>query len=81
MTLICLPTPGQLFTPTNHLSAFIVSDQFLGMVGGANIADQRKSHLQASTTGTVIVQLQGNPSWKFWNDVRTHSQSYIKMYN
>ena len=43
MTLICSPTPGQFFTPTNHHPAFIVSDQFLGMVGGANIADQRKS--------------------------------------
>ena len=21
------------------------------------------------------------PSWKFWNDIRIHSQSYIKMYN
>ena len=43
MTLICLPTPGQFFTPTNHHPAFIVSDWFLGMVGRANVADQRKS--------------------------------------
>ena len=42
MTLIHLLTPGQFFTPTNHHPAFIVSDQFLGMVGGANIADQGK---------------------------------------
>ena len=43
MTLIQVLTPGQFFTPTNHHPAFIVSDRFLGMVGGANIADQRKS--------------------------------------
>ena len=42
MTLICSPTPGQFFTPTNHHPAFTISGQFLGMVGRANIADQRK---------------------------------------
>ena len=42
MTLIHLPTPGQFFAPTNHHPAFIVSDQFLGVVGRANIANQRK---------------------------------------
>ena len=61
-TLIHSLTPGQLFTPTNHHPVFIVSDQFLGMVGRANIADQRKNHLQASTAGTLHMQLQGNPS-------------------
>ena len=35
--------PKLVFTPTNHHPVFIVSDQFLGMVGGANITDQRKS--------------------------------------
>ena len=33
----------QFFTPTNHQSVFIVSDQILGMVGRANSTDQRKS--------------------------------------
>ena len=42
MALNHLPSPGQFFTLTNHHPAFIVSDQFLGMVGEANIADQRK---------------------------------------
>ena len=35
--------PWSVFTSTNHHPAFIVSDQFLGMVGRANVADQRKS--------------------------------------
>ena len=43
MTLIHLPTPDQFFTPTNHHPVFIVSDRLLGMVGRANVADQRKS--------------------------------------
>ena len=42
MTLIHSLTSGQFFTPTNHHPAFTISDQFLGMVGGANVADQRK---------------------------------------
>ena len=42
MTLIQALTTGQFFTLTNYHPAFIVSDQFLGMVSGANIADQRK---------------------------------------
>ena len=42
MTLICWPTPGQFFTPTNHHPAFTNADWFLSMVGGAKGADQRK---------------------------------------
>ena len=30
------------FLPTNHHPVFIISDQILGMVGGANSTDQRK---------------------------------------
>ena len=65
MTLNCSPTPGQFFTPTNHHPAFTVSDRFLGMVGRANIADQRKNHLQAPTADTLHVQLQGKRSGIF----------------
>ena len=65
MTLICSPTPGQFFTPTNHHPAFTISERFLGMVGGANIAHQRKITLQAPTAGTLHMQLQGKHSGIF----------------
>ena len=41
----------------------------------------KENPLWVSTVGTLHVRLQEKPSWKFWNDIRTHSQSYIKMYN
>ena len=43
MSLIQCQSIGQFFTPTNHHPVFIVSDQMLDMVGGANSTDQRKS--------------------------------------
>ena len=78
MTLIHSPTPGQFFTPANHHPAFIVSDWFLGMVGGANIADQRKSTCRHQLLVLCTCRLQEKHSWIFWNNIRTHSPSYIK---
>ena len=80
MSLIHKPTPGQFFTPTNNHPAFTSADQFLGMVGGVNIADQRKITCRHQLLVLCTCSCRGKPSRIFWNNVRIHSQSYIKMY-
>ena len=80
MTLICSPTPGQFFY-TNQSPSSIHYLWSISRYGGqSQHCWSKENHLQAPTAGTLHMQLQGKHSWIFWNDIRTHSQSYIKMY-
>ena len=48
--------------------------------GQSQHCSSKENHLQAPTAGTLHMQLLGKHSGIVWNDRRTHSQSYIKMY-